>query len=55
MILAIGSLYNLELPQHDPQAEDFLLLSKVCLTKGDFLNHNTMPGVQTLVSDLASY
>ncbi|ORX41278.1 hypothetical protein BD324DRAFT_613935 [Kockovaella imperatae] len=49
MILAIGSLYNLELPQHDPQAEDFLLLSKNCLTKGDFLNHNTMPGVQTLL------
>ena len=50
MILAMGSLYNLELPQHDPQAEEFLSLSKACLSRGDFLNHNTIAGVQTIVS-----
>ncbi len=50
MILAIGTLYNLELPLHDPQAEEYLALSKACLARGDFLNHNTIPGVQAVVS-----
>ncbi|WWC87416.1 uncharacterized protein L201_002305 [Kwoniella dendrophila CBS 6074] len=48
-ILAMGTLQNLELPPNDPSADEYLALSKGCLTKGDFLNNNTIAGVQTLI------
>ncbi|WVR04222.1 hypothetical protein IAU60_001222 [Kwoniella sp. DSM 27419] len=48
-ILAMGTLQNLELPPHDPSADEYLALAKGCLTKGDFLNNNTIAGVQTLI------
>ncbi|KAK6904287.1 hypothetical protein I203_107803 [Kwoniella mangroviensis CBS 8507] len=48
-VLAMGTLQNLELPPNDPTADEYLLLAKSCLTKGDFLNNNTIAGVQTLI------
>nr|XP_018266019.1 uncharacterized protein I303_02397 [Kwoniella dejecticola CBS 10117]OBR88177.1 hypothetical protein I303_02397 [Kwoniella dejecticola CBS 10117] len=48
-ILAMGTLQNLELPPNDPTADEYLSLAKGCLTKGDFLNNNTIAGVQTLI------
>ncbi|WWC67436.1 uncharacterized protein I206_101344 [Kwoniella pini CBS 10737] len=48
-ILAMGTLQNLELPPNDPTANEYLSLAKGCLTKGDFLNNNTIAGVQTLI------
>ncbi|WVQ83747.1 hypothetical protein IAT38_005891 [Cryptococcus sp. DSM 104549] len=53
MILAMGTVHNIELPPHDPTAEEYLALGKGCLTKGDFLNHGTIPGVQALVSGMS--
>ncbi|WVW79032.1 hypothetical protein I302_100995 [Kwoniella bestiolae CBS 10118] len=48
-ILAMGTLQNLELPPNDPTADEYLMLAKSCLTKGDFLNNNTIAGVQSLI------
>ncbi|WVF70366.1 hypothetical protein IAT40_005156 [Kwoniella sp. CBS 6097] len=48
-ILAMGTLQNLELPLHDPSANEYLAYAKGCLTKGDFMNNNTIAGVQTLI------
>ncbi|WRT65255.1 uncharacterized protein IL334_002198 [Kwoniella shivajii] len=48
-ILAMGTLQNLELPPNDPTADEYLALAKGSLTKGDFLNNNTIAGVQTLI------
>jgi len=50
IILAIGSLHNLELPPNDPSAEEYLEMSKRCLAKTDFLTRSTLAGIQTLVS-----
>ncbi|WVQ97545.1 hypothetical protein IAU59_004659 [Kwoniella sp. CBS 9459] len=49
VILAMGTLQNLELPLHDPSANEYLAYAKGCLTKGDFMNNNTIAGVQTLI------
>lgn len=49
VILAMGTLHNLELPPNDESAEEYLGLAKGCLMKGDFLNNNTIAGVRTLV------
>jgi hypothetical protein len=51
VILAVGSLHNLELPPNDPSAEEYLNLAKRSLAKSDFMTNSTMEGVQTLVSD----
>lgn len=51
IILAIGSLHNLELPPNDPSADEYLELSKRCLAKADFLTRSNIAGIQTLVSD----
>lgn len=48
--LALGALHNLELPPNDPIADEFFHLSKAALAKGQFLIHNTIAAVQTLVS-----
>ncbi|WWD21848.1 hypothetical protein CI109_106336 [Kwoniella shandongensis] len=49
MILALGTVQNLELPPHDESAEEYIALGKACLSKGDFLNHGTIAGVQALM------
>ncbi|KAK8846529.1 hypothetical protein IAR55_005615 [Kwoniella newhampshirensis] len=48
-ILALGTVHNLELPPHDESAEEYIALGKACLSKGDFLNHGTIAGVQALM------
>lgn len=53
IILAIGSLHNLELPPNDPSADEYLDLAKRSLAKSDFMTHCTIAGVQTLVSGKA--
>jgi hypothetical protein len=50
IILAMGSLHCLELPPNDPQADEYLAAAKACLAKGDFMIHNTISGLQALVS-----
>ncbi|ORY30182.1 fungal-specific transcription factor domain-domain-containing protein [Naematelia encephala] len=47
-ILAMGSLHNLEVAPNDSCAVEYLALSKLCLTKGNFMTHNTLAGVQTI-------
>lgn len=49
IILAMGSLHNLELPPNDPSADEYLDLSKRSLSKSDFMTHSTLAGIQTLV------
>ncbi len=48
IVLAVGTLLNLEIPPHDPSAERYYQLSKTCLAMGDFLHHNTLVSVQAL-------
>ncbi|WWC98837.1 hypothetical protein V866_005730 [Kwoniella sp. B9012] len=48
ILLAQGTLYNLEMPNNDPSAEDWLHLSERALVKGNFFANNTIPAVQTL-------
>ena len=50
VILAHGTMYNIEMAHNDPSAEEWLRLSEWALVKGDFLTNNTVPGLQTLVS-----
>jgi len=49
IVLAVGSLHNLELAPNDPSTEEYLTLSKRCLAKSDFLTRSTIAGIQTLV------
>jgi hypothetical protein len=49
-ILAVGTHHNLEIPSDDSGSEEFVGLAKACLTADDFLNHNTIAGIQTIVS-----
>lgn len=53
MLLAMGTVHNIELPPHDESAEEYLTLAQAALTKGNFMNHATIAGLQTLVSLLA--
>lgn len=48
--MAMGALHNPELPPHDPSAEQYLAAARWCLVKGDFIGHNTIAGLQALVS-----
>nr|XP_019051366.1 hypothetical protein I302_01815 [Kwoniella bestiolae CBS 10118]OCF30296.1 hypothetical protein I302_01815 [Kwoniella bestiolae CBS 10118] len=48
ILLAQGTLYNLEMPNNDPSAEGWLNLSERALVKGNFFANNTIPAVQTL-------
>lgn len=50
IVLAQGTLFNIEMPNTDPSAEDWLRLSEQALVKGKFLANNTISAVQTLVS-----
>jgi hypothetical protein len=42
-------MFNIEMPNFDSSAEDWLHLAERALVKGDFLSNNTLAGVQTLV------
>ncbi|KAM0750597.1 hypothetical protein T439DRAFT_380485 [Meredithblackwellia eburnea MCA 4105] len=49
VILAVGSYYNLELPPGDPSVEEYLRISKCCLSKGDLMATNTLAAVKTML------
>lgn len=49
MVMAQGTLYNIEMPFRDPSAEGFLHLAQSALVKGEFLATSTVAGLQTLV------
>ncbi|GKZ24450.1 hypothetical protein AbraIFM66951_010458 [Aspergillus brasiliensis] len=48
IILAQGTMYNIEMPNYDPSAEEWLHLSELALVKGRFLSNNMVAGLQTL-------
>ncbi|GLA08362.1 hypothetical protein AnigIFM60653_009893 [Aspergillus niger] len=50
IILAQGTMFNIEMPNYDPSTEDWLHLSELALVKGRFLSNNMVAGLQTLVS-----
>ncbi|KAE8543300.1 hypothetical protein D1P53_000002 [Cryptococcus gattii VGV] len=50
MLLAMGTVHNIELPPHDESAEEYLTLAQAAMTKGNFMNHATIAGLQTLVT-----
>ncbi|WVW79040.1 hypothetical protein I302_101003 [Kwoniella bestiolae CBS 10118] len=49
IVLAMGALHNLELRPDDTSAEEYMLCSEDCLTKGNFMTNNTVAGVQTVI------
>lgn len=51
IVLAVGTLFNLEILPHHPSAHRYFRLSQQSLCKGDFLNRNTVAGLQTVVSE----
>lgn len=55
IIMAQGTLYNIEMPSHDASAEAWLRLSEQALVKGNFLSNNTVAGLQTLVCSIQGY
>ena len=48
MVLAMGSLYSLELPPDDPIAEEYHWIAQQCLANGEFMTHNSITGIQAL-------
>ncbi|KAL5330096.1 hypothetical protein ACEPPN_003620 [Leptodophora sp. 'Broadleaf-Isolate-01'] len=48
VIMAQGTIYNIEMPAFHSSADNWLHLSELALMKGDFLSNNTIPGLQTL-------
>ncbi|PYI29943.1 hypothetical protein BP00DRAFT_437272 [Aspergillus indologenus CBS 114.80] len=48
IVLAQGTLFNIEMPNYDSSAEDWLHLSELALVKGRFLSNNMVAGLQTL-------
>ncbi|KAL2432701.1 hypothetical protein ABEF95_014691 [Exophiala dermatitidis] len=48
IIMAQGTLFNIEMSNYDSSAEDWLHLSERALVKGDFLSNNMVAGLQTL-------
>lgn len=50
IVLAQGTMFNIEMPSCDPSVEEWLHLSERALVKGDFLSTNMLAGVQTVVS-----
>jgi len=45
----MGARHALEWEQGEGPDEEYSLLARTCLTKGDFMTHHTICGVQTLV------
>lgn len=52
IIMAMGALHNPDLPPHDPSAEHLFAAARWSLIKGDFVGHNTVNGLQAVVSYL---
>ncbi|CVL07393.1 uncharacterized protein FMAN_14333 [Fusarium mangiferae] len=48
IIMAQGTMFNIEMPNCDSSAEEWLRLSERALVKGEFLSNNTLAGLQTL-------
>ncbi|THC88987.1 hypothetical protein EYZ11_011571 [Aspergillus tanneri] len=48
IVMAQGTMYNIEMPNYDSSAEDWLHLSERALVKGNFLSNNMVAGLQTL-------
>ncbi|KAF2153605.1 hypothetical protein K461DRAFT_278410 [Myriangium duriaei CBS 260.36] len=48
IIMAQGTLHNIEMPHYDSSANEWLHLSERALVKGEFLSSNTIAGLQTL-------
>ncbi|EEU39690.1 uncharacterized protein NECHADRAFT_82125 [Fusarium vanettenii 77-13-4] len=48
IIMAQGTMFNIEMPNCDSSAEEWLHLSERALVKGEFLSNNTVAGLQTL-------
>ncbi|WWC94362.1 hypothetical protein V866_001204 [Kwoniella sp. B9012] len=48
IILAMGTLHNLERLPHDPLAEEYRSIAQTCLAKGNFMANSTMAGVQAI-------
>ncbi|KAJ4263378.1 hypothetical protein NW762_006197 [Fusarium torreyae] len=46
--MAQGTMFNIEMPNCDSSAEEWLRLSERALVKGEFLSNNTLAGLQTL-------
>lgn len=49
IIFAMGARHALEWEQGEGPDEEYSWLARSCLTKGDFMTHHTICGVQTLV------
>lgn len=52
IIMAQGTMFNIEMPIYDASVEEWLHLAERCLVRGDFLSSNTISGLQTLVRAL---
>ena len=50
VIMAQGTMYNIEMPPFDASADHWIRLAELALVKGNFLSNHTLPGLQTLVS-----
>jgi hypothetical protein len=50
IIFAMGARHALEWEQGEGPDEEYSQLARTCLSKGDFMTHHTICGVQTLVS-----
>lgn len=50
IVLAQGTVFNIELPSYDESVEEWLYLSQQSLVKGNFMSDNMVVGLQTLVS-----
>ncbi|KAH8587807.1 hypothetical protein B0O99DRAFT_526197, partial [Bisporella sp. PMI_857] len=48
IIMAQGTMFNIEMAIDDSSVEEWLQLSERALVKGDFLSNNTVAGLQTL-------
>ena len=48
-VFAMGAHHCLEYPPNDPIVEEYIQLAKRCLSLGNFLEKNTIPGLQALV------
>ncbi|XEV01060.1 hypothetical protein FSHL1_006347 [Fusarium sambucinum] len=48
IIMAQGTIFNIEMPNCDSSVEKWLRLSERALVKGEFLSNNTLAGLQTL-------
>lgn len=48
IIMAQGTMFNIEMPIYDSSVEEWLHLAERSLVKGDFLSSNTIAGLQTL-------